>query len=64
MPSGYIIANVSVTNPQQYEDYKKWSTEAFRVHGKGKAQEQGDRAHGGVRRFAFGQTYPAIPLAA
>jgi len=33
MPSGYIIANVSVTNPQQYEDYKKWSTEAFRVHG-------------------------------
>ena len=32
MPSGYIIANVSVTNPQQYEDYRKWSTEAFRAH--------------------------------
>jgi len=32
MPSGYIIANVSVTDPAQYEAYKKWSTEAFRVH--------------------------------
>ena len=32
MPSGYVIANVSVTNPEQYEEYKKWSTEAFRVH--------------------------------
>lgn len=31
--SGYIIANVTVTNPAQYEDYKKWSTEAMRVHG-------------------------------
>ena len=26
MPSGYIIANVRVTNPEQYEEYKKWST--------------------------------------
>ena len=32
MPSGYVIANVSVTNPEQYEEYKKWSTEAFRAH--------------------------------
>lgn len=31
--SGYIIANVTVTNPVQYEDYKKWSSEAMRVHG-------------------------------
>jgi 2-dehydro-3-deoxyphosphooctonate aldolase (KDO 8-P synthase) len=30
MPSGYIIANVRVTNPEQYEEYKKWSTAAFR----------------------------------
>ncbi|KQM79895.1 DUF1330 domain-containing protein [Xylophilus sp. Leaf220] len=33
MSSGYIIATVQVTNPAQYEDYKKWSTEAMRVHG-------------------------------
>ena len=26
MSSAYIIANVTVTNPQQYEEYKKWST--------------------------------------
>ncbi|HPK32488.1 DUF1330 domain-containing protein [Ottowia sp.] len=32
MPSGYIVANVSVTNPEQYEDYKKWSTAAFQAH--------------------------------
>jgi uncharacterized protein (DUF1330 family) len=32
MPSGYVIANVTVTDPVQYEEYKKWSTEAFRVH--------------------------------
>ena len=32
MSSAYIIANVTVTDPQQYEEYKKWSTEAFRVH--------------------------------
>ena len=32
MPSAYIIANVSVTNPQQYEEYKKWSTAAFAAH--------------------------------
>ena len=33
MSNGYIIANVTVTNPAQYEDYKKWSSEAMRVHG-------------------------------
>ncbi|MBO9677860.1 MAG: DUF1330 domain-containing protein [Acidovorax sp.] len=33
MPAGYIIASVNVTNPTQYEEYRKWSTEAMRVHG-------------------------------
>jgi uncharacterized protein (DUF1330 family) len=33
MTSAYIIANVQVTNPTQYEDYKKWSSEAMKVHG-------------------------------
>lgn len=33
MSSAYIIANVEVTNPVQYEDYKKWSTEAMKAHG-------------------------------
>ena len=33
MASAYIIANVSVTNPQQYEEYKKWSSAAMQVHG-------------------------------
>ena len=32
MPSGYIIANVRVTNPEQYEEYKKWSTAASKAH--------------------------------
>ena len=32
MPRGYIIANVRVTNPEQYEEYKKWSTAAFKAH--------------------------------
>jgi len=32
MPSGYIIANVHVSNPAQYEEYKKWSTAAFETH--------------------------------
>ena len=30
--SGYIIANVQVTNPTQYEEYKKWSTAAMKAH--------------------------------
>ena len=33
MPAGYIIALVTITNPQQYEEYKRWSSEAMRVHG-------------------------------
>lgn len=32
MSSAYIIANVRVTNPEQYEEYKKWSTAAFKAH--------------------------------
>jgi uncharacterized protein (DUF1330 family) len=31
--STYIIANVDVTNPEQYEDYKKLSSLAMQVHG-------------------------------
>ncbi|VWX62675.1 conserved hypothetical protein [Burkholderiales bacterium 8X] len=33
MTSAYVIANVEVTNPTQYEAYKKWSTEAMKAHG-------------------------------
>ncbi len=33
MPSAYIIANVDVTNPQQYEEYKKLSSIAMQAHG-------------------------------
>lgn len=33
MPSAYIIANVTVTNPEQYEAYKKLSTIAIQAHG-------------------------------
>jgi len=33
MTSAYIIANVTVTNPAQYEDYKKWSSAAMQAHG-------------------------------
>jgi uncharacterized protein (DUF1330 family) len=33
MPSAYIIANVTVTNAHQYEDYKKWSSAAIQAHG-------------------------------
>ena len=31
--SAYIIANVTVTNPTQYEEYKKWSSAAMQAHG-------------------------------
>jgi uncharacterized protein (DUF1330 family) len=31
--SGYIIAHVQVTNPVQYEEYKKWSTAAMTTSG-------------------------------
>ena len=30
--SGYVIANVQVTDPAQYEEYKKWSTAAMQAH--------------------------------
>ena len=33
MSSAYIIANVEVTNPVQYEEYKKWSSVAMQAHG-------------------------------
>jgi uncharacterized protein (DUF1330 family) len=33
MPSAYIIANVSVTDPAQYEEYKKLSTLAMKAYG-------------------------------
>jgi uncharacterized protein (DUF1330 family) len=33
MSSAYIIANVTVTNPAQYEEYKKWSGTAMQAHG-------------------------------
>ena len=33
MPSAYIIAHVTVTNPEQYEEYKKLSTIAMQVYG-------------------------------
>lgn len=33
MPHGYVIANVRVTAPEAYEEYRKWSSEAIRAHG-------------------------------
>ena len=33
MPSAYIIASVDVTDPQQYEQYKIFSTKAMQAHG-------------------------------
>lgn len=33
MPSAYILANVTVTNPEQYEEYRKLSTIAMKAHG-------------------------------
>ncbi|HET8745317.1 MAG TPA: DUF1330 domain-containing protein [Ramlibacter sp.] len=33
MPSAYILANVDVTDPQQYEEYKRLSTIAMKAHG-------------------------------
>ena len=33
MSSAYIIANVTVTNAEQYEEYKKLSTIAMKVYG-------------------------------
>jgi uncharacterized protein (DUF1330 family) len=28
MPSAYVIVNSTVTNPDHYEEYKKWSSAA------------------------------------
>jgi uncharacterized protein (DUF1330 family) len=33
MPSAYILANVDVTDPQQYEQYKKLSSIAMQANG-------------------------------
>ena len=33
MPSAYIIANVTVTDPTQYEEYRKLSSVAMQVYG-------------------------------
>ena len=33
MPSAYIIANVTVTNPEQYSEYRKLSTIAAETYG-------------------------------
>ncbi len=33
MSSAYIIANVDVKNPAQYEEYKRLSTIAMKAHG-------------------------------
>ncbi|MBU3650981.1 MAG: DUF1330 domain-containing protein [Limnohabitans sp.] len=32
MPAAYLIANVRVTNPEQYAEYRKWSSAAFEAH--------------------------------
>jgi len=33
MPSAYILANITVTNPEQYEEYKKLSSAAMKAQG-------------------------------
>ena len=33
MPSAYIVANVTVTNPEQYAEYRKLSTIAVQAYG-------------------------------
>jgi uncharacterized protein (DUF1330 family) len=33
VPCAYILANVRVTNPEQYEEYRKLSTLAMKAHG-------------------------------
>ncbi|HEY1129077.1 MAG TPA: DUF1330 domain-containing protein [Roseateles sp.] len=33
MPCAYILANVTVNNPEQYEDYRRLSTLAMKTHG-------------------------------
>jgi uncharacterized protein (DUF1330 family) len=31
--AAYIIADVEITNPAQYEEYRKWSSAAIAAHG-------------------------------
>ena len=31
--AAYILADVEITNPEQYAEYRKWSTAAFDAHG-------------------------------
>ena len=33
MPKGYVIARVTVTNPEAYAEYAKGATEAIRQYG-------------------------------
>lgn len=33
MPSAYILANVTVTNAAQYEEYRRFSSLAMQTHG-------------------------------
>jgi uncharacterized protein (DUF1330 family) len=33
LSSAYILANVNVTDPQQYDEYKRLSTIAMKAHG-------------------------------
>ena len=33
MPKGYVIANVDVTNPEKYADYRPLSTKAMQLYG-------------------------------
>jgi len=59
MPSTYILAHVDVTNPTQYEDYKRLSGLAMQAHGaevcvRGGRVEIAD--HGGGRSLRRGIT--------
>jgi uncharacterized protein (DUF1330 family) len=31
--AAYILADVEITNPEQYAEYRKWSSAAFQAHG-------------------------------
>ena len=31
--AAYIVADVEITNPEQYANYRAWSTAAFEAHG-------------------------------
>lgn len=43
MPKGYIVARVTVTDPEQYAVYARMAGEAIRKHG-GKALARGGRS--------------------